>query len=174
MLPPTGISFFIRLKQLKRHSCSPLLFTLRLKSTSSQVYLQIERKKEQQHNSRVHKPANGRPSPDSPIEVILDVLRQVDVEHDKVVEVASTEGLAVGAAGYAAVPLSNPAHRILGDFGRVFHVLQHHFQRHVGESRVAVRRPSERRTKFISPPNQPCELACKPDKSEGGGLPDVC
>lgn len=45
LVPPTGISFFIRLKQLKRHSCSPLLFTLRLKSTSSQLYLQIEKKK---------------------------------------------------------------------------------------------------------------------------------
>lgn len=46
-------------------------------------------------------------------------------------EVASTEGLAVGP-GYAAVPLSDPTHRILGDFRGVFHVLQHCFQRHVG------------------------------------------
>lgn len=75
-----------------------------------------------------------RSSPDLPIEIILNVLRQVHVKHDKVVEVASTEGLALGPAGYAAVPLSNPTHSILGDFRRVFHMLQHHFQRHVGEN----------------------------------------
>lgn len=70
---------------------------------------------------------------DIPVKVVLNVLRQVHVKHDKVVEVTSTEGLAVGPAGYAAVPLSNPTHSILGDFRRVFHVLQHHFQRRVGD-----------------------------------------
>lgn len=73
-----------------------------------------------------------------PIKVILNVLRQVHVEQDKVVEVASTEGLAVRLAAYAAVPLSNPTHSILGDFWRVFHMLQHHFQRHVDENGVPV------------------------------------
>lgn len=150
LLPPTGISFFIRLKQLKRHSCSPLLFILRLKSTSSQLYLQIEKKQ----NKKIAECTNHqmynwitRLSPDLPIKVILNVLRQVHVKHDKVVEVASTEGLAVGPAGYAAVPLSNPTHSILGDFRRVFHMLQHHFQRHVGEIWVPIWCPSERHTK---------------------------
>lgn len=73
-------------------------------------------------------------SPDLPIKVILNVLSQVHVKHDKVVEVTSTEGLAVGSAGYAAVPLSNPTNSILADFRCVFHMLQHHFQRHVGEN----------------------------------------
>lgn len=70
-------------------------------------------------------------------------------------EVASTEGLAVGP-GYAAVPLSNPTHSILGDFRRAFHVLQHCFQRHVGG--VSIGCVSEAgRTKeecLISSPNQ--------------------
>lgn len=70
-------------------------------------------------------------------------------------EVASTEGLAVGP-GYAAVPLSDPAHSILGDFGCVFHVLQHCFQRHVGG--VSIGCVSEaggtKEECLISPPNQ--------------------
>ncbi|TNN67580.1 hypothetical protein EYF80_022253 [Liparis tanakae] len=43
LFPPTGMCFFMRLKELKRHSSSPLLFTRKLKSTSSQLYLHTKR-----------------------------------------------------------------------------------------------------------------------------------
>jgi len=43
LFPPTGMCFFMRLKELKRHSSSPLLFTRKLKSTSSQLYLHMKR-----------------------------------------------------------------------------------------------------------------------------------
>lgn len=68
-----------------------------------------------------------------PIEVVLNVLRQVHIEHDKVVEVTPAEGVAWRPAGEAAAPLASAAHRVQGDLRRGLHVLQHRLQGHVGE-----------------------------------------
>ena len=73
-----------------------------------------------------------------PIEVILDILRQVHVEHDKVVEMTPTEGLAGRPASQAAAPLASAAHGVQGDLWGALHVLQHRLQRHVDEGGTSI------------------------------------
>ncbi|KAG7229256.1 hypothetical protein INR49_012913, partial [Caranx melampygus] len=63
--------------------------------------------------------------------VVLNILRQVHIEHDKVVEVTPAEGVAWSLVGEAAAPLASAAHCVQGDLRRGLHVLQHHLQRHV-------------------------------------------
>lgn len=74
------------------------------------------------------------PSMRLPVQIVLNVLGQVHVKQDKVVEVASAEGVSGGPASQAAAPLTDAAHCIQGDLRRALHVLQHRFQGHVGES----------------------------------------
>lgn len=74
-----------------------------------------------------------RSSANLPIEVILNILRQVHVKHDKLVEVTAAEGVAGRLASQAAAPLACATHGVLGDLRCGFHVLQHRLQRHVGE-----------------------------------------
>lgn len=69
-----------------------------------------------------------------PIKVILNILRQVHIKHDKVVEVTPAERVAGRFVSQAAIPLACAAHCIHGDLRRVLHVLHHRFQRHVSES----------------------------------------
>lgn len=76
--------------------------------------------------------------PDSPVEVVLDVLRQVHVEHDELVQVAAAEGQAGGPAPQAAAPLARAAHGVEEDLGRGLHVLQHHLQGDVGGGGASV------------------------------------
>lgn len=59
-----------------------------------------------------------------PIEIILNVLCQVHIKHDKVVEVTSREGLAGKLASHAAAPLAWTAHGIQTDLRRGFHMQQ--------------------------------------------------
>lgn len=42
LFPPTGMCFFMKLKLLRRQTSSPLLLTLKLKSSSSQLYLHTD------------------------------------------------------------------------------------------------------------------------------------
>lgn len=84
-----------------------------------------------------------------PVEVVLHVLRQVHVQHDKVVQVRPTEGLARRPASQVAAPLAGSAHRVQGDLWRDFHVLQHHLQGDVGIAWATVRRLAERQTQKI-------------------------
>lgn len=129
LFPPTGMCFFMRLKLLKRHSSSPLLFTLRLKSTSAQLYLKHNRTLRPWTN---HQICDWLTSANLPIKVILNILRQVHIEHDKVVEVTPAEGLAGRLTSQAAAPPACTAHCIQGDVRCGFHMLQHRLQRHVG------------------------------------------
>lgn len=137
LLPPTGMCFFMKLKLLRRQTSSPLLLTLRLKSSSSQLYLHM-------HSHRSggprHQPLSERGPYPLPRDVELHVLRQVHVQHDKVVQVAPTEGLAGGPASRVAAPLAGSEHCVQADLWREFHVLQHHLQGNVGTARAPVRR----------------------------------
>lgn len=69
-----------------------------------------------------------------PRDVVLHVLCQVHVQHDKVVQVAPTEGLAGGPASHVAVPLAGSEHCVQADLWREFHVLQHHLQGNVAKA----------------------------------------
>lgn len=68
----------------------------------------------------------------------MNVLSQIHVEHDKVVEVRPTERLSGRLVSQAAAPLAGTAHGVEGDLRCVLHMLQHHFQRHVGEGGASI------------------------------------
>lgn len=67
----------------------------------------------------------------SPVQVVLNILRQVNVKQDKVVEMTATEGLTAGPMDQAAAPLASTARGILTDLWCGLHVLQHRLQRHI-------------------------------------------
>lgn len=73
-----------------------------------------------------------------PIEVILNVLCQVHIKEDKVMEVTPAEGVLGSLVGQVAAPLADTADSIQGDFGCVLHVLQHCFQRHIGDAWASI------------------------------------
>ena len=75
--------------------------------------------------------------PRSPVEVILDVLCQVHVEHDEVVQVAPGEGHGGGPQRQATAPLADATHGVHGDLGRGLHVPQHGLQGDAGDLRSA-------------------------------------
>lgn len=79
-----------------------------------------------------------------PRDVVLHVLRQVHVQHDEVVQVAPTEGLAEGPASHVTVPLAGSEHCVQADLWRQFHVLQHHLQGNVAKAWAAVSHFTER------------------------------
>lgn len=68
-----------------------------------------------------------------PIEVILNILCQVHIKHNKVMEVTAGEGVAQRLASQATAPFSHATHCIEGDLRCGLHMLQHHFQRYIGE-----------------------------------------
>lgn len=141
LFPPTGMCFFMKLKLLRRQTSSPLLLTLRLKSSSSQLYLHTD--SQTSGRPRRHLLSELRPSP-LPRDVVLHVLREVHVQHDEVVQVAPTEGLAGGPASHVAAPLAGSEHCVQADLWREFHVLQHHLQGNVGTAGAPIRRFAER------------------------------
>lgn len=87
--------------------------------------------------------ARNQSSTNSPVEVVLDILSQIHVEHDEVVQVTPTEMVDGVLVRQAAAPLPHATHCVEGDFWRGLHVLQHRFQRHVGEGRPPVRGVTE-------------------------------
>lgn len=66
-----------------------------------------------------------------PVQVILDVLREIHVEQDEVVEMAAAERGSERRNGGFTAPVPRPTHGVVRDRRRHLHVQQHTLQRYV-------------------------------------------